>query len=305
MGVDLMRDQDGVVNRRQLLEAGLDANDVRRLIRRRELFPLHPGVYLGHGGTPTWHQSAWAAVLACEPAAIAGPSALRLWEGPTSSREDRIHLAIDWERRLRVPGIEIARRRDFPRLVQVGSPPRIRLEEAVIDVADAAGSDLLALDELSRPLQRRATTPARLLSCAQNRSRLARRGWLEAVLADLDQGVCSVLEHGYLTRVERPHGLPVGRRQMRDRVSRGVVHRDVEYDVGLVAELDGRVHHGSLRGRDHDFDRDLDAAVAGKRSVRLSYGQVFDRSCWTGERIGRLLVSLGWQGRPSACPDCA
>ena len=113
--------------------------------------------------------------------------------------------------------------------------------------------------------------------------------WLEAVLADLDQGACSVLEHGYLTRVERPHGLPVGRRQVRDRISRGVIYRDVEYDVGLVAELDGRVHHDSLRGRDRDFDRDLEAAVLGKRSVRLSYGQVYDRPCWTGERIGRML----------------
>lgn len=300
-----MRDQDGVVNRRQLLEAGFNANDVRRLVRRRELFPLHPGVYLHHAGTPSWHQSAWAAVLACEPAALAGPSALRLWEGPTSSRADRIHLAIEWERRLRVPGIEIERRRDFHQLVQVGSPPRIRLEDSVIDVADAAGTDLLALDELSRPLQRRATTPARLLSCAQSRARLARRLWLEAVLADLDQGACSVLEHGYLTRVERPHGLPVAHRQVRDRISRGVIYRDVEYDVGLVAELDGRVHHDSLRGRDRDFDRDLEATVLGKRSVRLSYGQVYDRPCWTGERIGRVLMSLGWQGRPRACRDCA
>ena len=44
------------------------------------------------------------------------------------------------------------------------------------------------------------------------------------------RGPVSVLEHGYLTRVERPHGLPRGRRQRPAVSTRGRVFRDVDYE---------------------------------------------------------------------------
>ena len=52
------------------------------------------------------------------------------------------------------------------------------------------------------------------------------------------------------------------------------MYRDVEYDdYSLVVELDGRTGHEDLRSRDEDMDRDLDAAVDGNESVRVSWGQ--------------------------------
>lgn len=64
------------------------------------------------------------------------------------------------------------------------------------------------------------------------------------VLEDVATGVYSVLEHRYLTRVERPHGLPTARRQRVVRAGRGPAYRDVEYPtIGLVVELDGRLGH--------------------------------------------------------------
>jgi hypothetical protein len=174
----------------------------------------------------------------------------------------------------------------------------------VIDLADEARTDMAALAEIGSVLQARRTTSARLEATLHARSRLRRRDWLGSVLADVGAGTCSVLEHGYLVRIERAHGLPVARRQVRDRVSRGVVYRDVDYDIGLVVELDGRLHHDSTRGRDRDFDRDLDVAVGGRRTVRLSYGQVFERACWTSERLGRILTGLGWSGELTRCPRC-
>lgn len=303
---DLLIDQSGVVARRQPLSAGLDPSDVRRLLRRRELVPVHPGVYVTHTGTPTWTQAAWAAVLACEPAALAGRSAL-VRDDTGAMRPGRVHVAIPWEHRRRrdLVGVRTARRRDFHQLVLAGAPPRIPLEEAVVDLADEAASDLAALAEIGRVVQERRTTPARLQSALDARSRVSRRAWLAGVLADVRAGTWSVLEHGYLVRVERPHGLPHARRQLRDRVSRGVVYRDVDYDLGLVVELDGRLHHDSTRARDRDFDRDLEVAVTGRQTVRLSYGQVFERPCWTAERLGRILVGLGWRGSPTRCSSCA
>ena len=71
------------------------------------------------------------------------------------------------------------------------------------------------------------------------------------------------------------------------------------------AALDGRLFHDTAAQRAGDFDRDLDAAVAGKESVRLSYGQVFDRPGRTADRIGRLLAVRGWTGSVKRCgPGC-
>jgi hypothetical protein len=61
----------------------------------------------------------------------------------------------------------------------------------------------------------------------------------ERVLADLTAGSASVLEHGYVTRVQRAHGLPRAVQQVRSTSSVGVVNRDVEYSGVLVVELDG------------------------------------------------------------------
>jgi hypothetical protein len=184
-------------------------------------------------------------------------------------------------------------------------PPRLRYEEATLDVAARAATDFDALGELSRAVQGRRTTAARLLDALARRERIARRAWIESVLRDVADGACSVLEHGYLNRVERRHGLSRPRRQIRDRPGAGVVYRDVEYAGGLVVELDGRLFHDTTAQRDADFDRDLLAAVAGKDTVRLSYGQVFDRPCWTAGHVATLLRARGWRGTPRRCgPTC-
>jgi hypothetical protein len=180
-------------------------------------------------------------------------------------------------------------------------PPRIRYEDAVLDVASQARSDFVALGELSRAVQGRRTTAQRLLAALEQRRRVPRRTWMSGVLDDVASGACSVLEHGYLDRVERRHGLMRARRQVRDRIGAGVIYRDVEYHVGLVVELDGRLFHDTTTQRDADLDRDLVTAVTGKDSVRLSYGQVFDRSCWTAGHIAAMLESRGWGDRPTAC----
>lgn len=301
-------DQAGVVSREQALAAGLAPHDLKRLLRRRELSPLHRGVYLDHTGEPSWVQHAWGAVLHSWPAALAGASALRAAEGPGSTRGTKsIEVAISLDRRVnRVEGVEVRRVAHLEERVlwHVG-PPRMRYEEAALDVAAEAPTDLAALAELSRGVQGRMTTAGRLLLAAQGRKRLRRRRWIESVLEDVSQGVCSVLERGYVSQVERPHGLSGARRQVRDRPAEGVVYRDVEYDEGVVVELDGRLFHDTTRQRERDMDRDLVTATLGKTTVRLSYGQVYERSCWTAGHLITLRRARGWRGDATPCsPGC-
>lgn len=303
---ELLDDQAGVIARFQALAAGMSDTQIRRMLRRREWVGLHPGVYVNHTGEPTWLQRAWAAVLFAWPAALCDVSALRAAEGPGRRSDSVIHVAVDRQRaRVSPEGVRVHRMAHLRARAQwnVG-PPRLRYEEATLDVAVAAPSELIALDVLAGAVQSRRTTAIRLRDVLASRERTPRRRWLVAVLEDIAAGACSVLEQGYLRHVERAHGLPRAERQVRASATLGVVYRDAQYD-GLTVELDGRLFHDTAAQRDRDFDRDLDAAVERHTPIRISYGQVFDRPCRTAVRIAVLLAQRGWTGTPTPCgPDC-
>lgn len=310
---DVLRHQQDVVARSQALARGMTASDVARKVRRREWVPVHPGVYVAHTGPLTWMQRAWAAVLACWPAALDGHAAMRAHEGPGRryGADGSIEIMVSHARRVRAPdGVVVRRDRNFEQRVQWNfSPPRMRYDAAVLDLADRAPSDTTAVAILADACGGRRTTAGRLARRAAMTPRLRRRSWLVAVLEDVADGTCSVLEHGYAQRVELAHGLPRGRRQVLAVSGGRRMLRDVEYrGRGLVApqvvELDGRLFHDSPQARDRDLERDLDAALDGADTVRLGYGQVFDRPCTTAAKVGRLLQARGWRGEVGRCPDC-
>ncbi|MCH1867843.1 type IV toxin-antitoxin system AbiEi family antitoxin domain-containing protein [Nocardioides sp. CFH 31398] len=305
--LELLERQDGVIARRQALGAGLAPHDLKRLVRRREWARIDEGVFVNHTGRTTWHQRAWAGVLRYWPAVLHGGSALRAVDGDPR-HGDVVHLAIDRERTRPAsrPGMR------FHHVVRLGetaqwqlSPPRQRLEDAVIDVAAAAADDLSAVHVLASAVGSRRTTADRLLRALRGRTRVRRREWLDGVLADVRAGTCSVLEHGYLTRVERPHGLPSATRQARGLSRTGVVYRDAEYEGGAVVELDGRLHHEGSRQRESDLARDLEVAARGGATVRLGYRQVMVEHCWTADAVHRFLVCRGVPSRAVPCgPGC-
>lgn len=305
----LVRQQSGVVSRRQVVELGGHPHDLRALVRRREFFRVHPGVYVNHATNPTWLQRSWAAVLGAWPAALWGPSAMRAVDGPgRTDADDRvIHVAVAGERNLvEPPGVRIHRVDALELRVQWNtSPPRVRYDEAALDVALRTTSEFDAVAALARGLQTRHTTATRLREVLAARPRVPHRGWLDAVLRDLETGSCSVLEQAYLERVERAHGLPVASRQVADDSRQKLVYRDAEYAGGLIVELDGRLFHDSATTRDADMERDLDAATDGRRTIRLSWGQVVERGCSTAGKVGQVLALHGWSGFVQPCsPDC-
>lgn len=286
---DLLRDQDGVVARRQLRSLGAGPHDVRRLLRRRELTQVHPGVYVDHTGPLTWQQRAQAAVLAHWPAALTRESAL-----PAPPSRAPIQVAIDHRRTVaKLPGVDAHRTAGFDdRVMWRRSPPRIRLEHAVLDLASDAPDELAAFRLLADACQSRETTPRQLLVTLEARHRLARRPWLRELLTDLELGACSVLERGYLLRVERAHALPRGERQAGARVGGRTAYRDVLYRrYATAVELDGLAFHGSAVARDRDHERDLDAAAESDLiTIRLTYGQVFGSPCRTARQVGAMLA---------------
>lgn len=308
----LLNQQDGVISRAQVLARGGSDADIRRMVRRREWARLLPGVYVDHMGAPTWRQRAHAAVLYAGPrAALDRESAIRAdagpgWRGCPDDAPIRVAVSLDRSvveladvRVRRVSGLDAKVRWNL-------SPPRLRTEEAVIDLASGLRDQHALIEALAAPVRARCTTAQRLLDVLESRARVPRRALMVDVLRDIRDGSCSVLEQGYLTRVERAHGLPPGRRQLQatvDLPGKRSIYRDVDYPAfGVVVELDGRVAHDSSAQRDADLDRDLECAGE-LLTVRLGFGQVFGRPCRTAGRLARVLVRRGWTSSPVACGD--
>jgi hypothetical protein len=297
--------QDGVVSRRQLRRFGATDKDIERLVRRRELTRVHRGVFVDHTGALTRQQREWVAVLAAWPAALARESALP--DPPTRI----VHIAVHRGRTVSVPAWVIVHhcahldRRAHTR----ASPPRMTLEHAVIDVmADRLSDDDLpaAFRVLTEAAHTRRTDAAAILRALDVRRRVAHRATIRGLLTDLRDGACSVLERGYLHRVERAHGLPPGQRQCRSRATGRTTEIDVRYPAQhVIVEIDGGAFHDGAAARDRDAMRDLaEAAVGGDLTVRVTYGMVFRDQCRTAHRLAALLRRNGWTGTITRCPLC-
>jgi hypothetical protein len=294
--------QDGVVSRAQLGSFGFRPHDVRRMLRRRELTVVHPGVYVQHTGPLTWPQRAWAAVLATD-GVLTRESAL-----PKPPEKAPIQVAVDVRRTIApLEGVTVHRTAHLADRVAPGSaPPRVTSAHAAVELADLAADEHAAYRVLADVLHTREVQVADLQAAIAARHRLHRRTLLVELVADLATGAASVLERAYLRDVERAHGLPVGRRQARGAVDGRTVLRDISYDdFDAYVEIDGRAFHDTPAARDRDLARDLVAAVAdGRTTVRLGHRQVLGEACATAVAVGRLLQQRGWDGVPATCPRC-
>ena len=307
----LLEDQQGVISRGQARARGACDHDVARLLRRREWATLHPGVYVAHTGNPTRPEREWAAVLLLAPAALTGRSALGRYGVRTGRDGDPDHevapvqVAVARARKVVArPGIEVVRLSRFgPDVLDSLSPPRVRLEMVLLDLASAASDERAAVAVLADGVGSRRTTARRLRAALDQRPRLPRRAFLAAVLADVETGAQSVLEREYLRRVERAHRLPVADRQARAGGPGRRVLRDVTHGLGrVVVALDGRLGHELARDRWDDLQRDVESAVGGVLTLRLGWGQVLD-PCRTARSVGAVLSARGWDGRPTPCRD--
>jgi hypothetical protein len=170
-----LRDQSGVIARRQVDAGGLTKSDIDRLVRRREWVRLLPGVYVDHTGEPTWLQRAWAGVLCFAPSALAGASALRAAAGPGWRPHDDagpIWVAVAAERNVQQrPGYRIRYLSGYDeRVLGHTHPPRMRFEEACLDVVAATKPELDRIELLAGACQSRRTTAARLMSALATRA---------------------------------------------------------------------------------------------------------------------------------------
>lgn len=319
---DLLRDQEGVVSRAQLSACGRRPHDLKRLLRRRELSTIIPRVFVNHTGSPTWEQRAIAGVLhAGGPdaglrvvgAALGGQAALRaaVGEGWRRLGAGPIEVCISDRRSLQpIRGYRFVRYAQLDcRVDWMRTPPRLQPAEAALDLVLREADPLNAVGVLADACQSRCLDAHGVMDALSRRARVPDRARWRELLIDLAEGTSSVLEHEFLTRVVRAHGLPTPTRQaVRQLHEAGVrrEYRDCEWEEwGLVVELDGRQFHDTAVQRDRDLARDLDDAVAGKSAVRLGWGQASEQACATATKVAALLCARGWPGTATRCPGCA
>lgn len=296
--------QRGVVSRRQLVGLGVTDNDIARMVRRRELVIARPGVYVSHNGPLSLTERQWVAIHAAWPAALCHESAL------PGRPPNEIHIAISDSRKVDpVPGVVSHRMAGIDRRIDWrSSPPRQRIEHAVIDVMAkriSSGDVTAAYAALTEACFRR-TSPEQILRVLDSRARVRGRRLIAAMLSDVRDGANSVLERGYLRNVETAHGLPRGDRQQVSRSTGARTDQDVRYEkYGLIVELDGRAIHDNAASWDADARRDLaELVVAEMATARVTYGLVFNEACQTARQLEVYFRRRGWKGDFVRCPRC-
>jgi hypothetical protein len=300
-----MRAQDGVISRRQLRRLAVTDNDIERKLRRREWARITEGVYVEHTGPLTPAQREWAAVLLYWPAALAGASALASHRvrGFDPAEGAPVHICVDRSRSIRRrAGIRVEQLAGWEDKCQLHlSPPRLRIEHALLGEAAARARPDAALALLGDACQQGCTTATRLAAALAARPRLRHRKLLSAILDDVASGAHSALERRYLLTVERPHGLPTAERQRRVRQGKSVAYRDVDYvELATSVELDGRLGHEKALDRWADLERDLSAAAAGELTLRAGWKQVLE-PCRLAGVVAQVLASRGWTGVVHPC----
>ncbi len=207
----LLSVQDGVLSRAQALRAGVTDKYLVAALRSGRWQRLHTGVYASFSGPPPRGAQLWAAVLRAGPEAVLSHQTAAELQG-IGNQAAVIHVTVP-------PGRQVTSARGLAvhRCARLGQarhpvqlPPRTRIEETVLDLAEAAGSLDDALGWVLRGCGSRRTTPDRLAAAMALRARMRWRTELSATLGLAAEGVHSLLEFRYLSRVERPHGLPAG-----------------------------------------------------------------------------------------------
>lgn len=264
---------------------------------------LHRGVYATFTGSPGRSPLLWAALLRAGDEAVlsyyTAAELHRLIATPVTA----IHVTVPSGQLVSpIPGDRAALFEPVRPGPSPGrTPPQTRIEDTVLDLAAGAASLDEALGWIFRACGSRKTTPGRIAAAMARRARMRWRTELAAALGLGAAGVHSLLEFRYVSRVERPHGLPAGTRQFR--VTRAGQHQyqDVTYQAyGVVVELDGRVAHPvELRWR--DIHRDNATTVAGQRTLRYGWADVSGQPCRVAAQVGGLLSRRGWDGRLRRC----
>jgi predicted transcriptional regulator of viral defense system len=301
--------QAGVVSRRQLLAAGFSSDAVGERLRRGHWEQMYRGVYALFSGVPDREAWLWAAVLRAGPGAVLSHCTAAELHGlvdPPDEPSEAIHVTVPSTRRIEARGIGVHISGRIEQATQANrQPPRTSVEETVLDLTQLACTFDDVCGWITRACGRRRTTEDRLREAIDARKKIRWRAELGEILTVAGSGIHSALEYRYLRDVERAHGLPQSRHQVRVRIDGKNAYRDAYYDEYKVAvELDGRLAHRD-EDRWRDNHRDIVASAEGIQTCRYTWQGIRAHPCETAVWQAKVLREQGWPGTPVPCsPHC-
>jgi very-short-patch-repair endonuclease len=275
--------QHGYVTRAQLLELGLNVQQITYRLRKGSLIRVHVGVYaVGHLPVSGADRAA-AAVLACGPGAVLSHgTAASLWG---VDRRWRTPYEVTASSARRRPGILIHRgvltRRDIRRHsgIRVTSPARTILDNAprltdralIRAVNDLRLAKHLRIPDLQAAIDRCPRHPgAALLRPLVDAARGPTRSELEDAFAELSERF----------------GLP--RAQINAHVAGYEV--DVLFPAQrVIVELDGYEFHGTRDAFEDDRERDATTLAAGFETVRITWERMTQEPGREAARLNLIL----------------
>src|SRR5215471_12310745 len=207
---ELLALQQGVITRRQALAAGLTDKAIAGRLDGGRWQRLHTGVYATFSGQVPRLATLWAAVLRAGPRAVLSHQTAAELYGLLGTVAPVIHVTVPSGSPVARPQgvllhyshrLEAAR---HPTLL----PPRTRVEDCLLDMAEKAGGVDEAIGLVLSASAKRRTTPERIYAAARRRRRLRWRAEIVQALGAAREGAHSLLEFRYGTRVEQPHDLP-------------------------------------------------------------------------------------------------
>jgi hypothetical protein len=298
--------QADAIARRQSAMVGIDPDTMRNRMRSGRWQRLQRGVYAAFSGDPARETMLWAALLRAGPDAVLSHQTAAERHGLTDEPSSLITITVPAARhparRARIPGVVVHRsdailRTRHPAML----PPCTRVEETVLDLIEVAPTFDDAYMWICRAIGRRRTTADRIRDAMAVRKKIRWRREIALALGDAEAGALSVLEYRYVHRVERPHGLPVARRQARIRRGSGSRYLDNLYEeYGVCVELDGTAAHPADE-QWRDKRRDNANAVGGLVTLRFGLLDLGDRRCETAAAVASLLRRNGWTPSPHVC----
>ena len=302
--------QAAAIARRHSQLVGIDPDTMRNRVRSGRWQQIQRGVYATFSGEPLRETVLWAALLRAGPDAVLSHQTAAERHGLIDEPSPAISITVPASRhpaQVKIPGVVVHRsdailRTRHPAML----PPCTRVEDTVLDLIKVASSFDDAYVWICRAIGRRRTTADRIALAMAARKKMRWRREIGIALGDVKAGALSVLEYRYVHRVERPHRLPVARRQARVRQGTGSRYLDNLYEgFAVCVELDGTAAHPADE-QWRDKRRDTANAVRGILTLRFGILDVGDRRCQTAIAVASVLRSRGWPGTPHPCsrPSC-
>jgi predicted transcriptional regulator of viral defense system len=264
-----IRQQHGVISRRQLLGLGFTSEAIDYRLERGRLHRVTHGVYAVGRPQLTQHGRWMAAVLSCgEAAVLSHSSAAALW-GLGPERSGATEISVPATARPRRQGLKVHRRAAFES-TQTHGIPVTTLACTFADIAaELPRAELEAA--ISDATHRRLTNPERLRREAEALTPRPGRAKLTATLDRHSFRLTrSQLERRFIPIAEAA-GLP--------RPESCVYVNGFEVDfyfrqLRLIVEADSLRYHGTAQQQAMDRLRDHAHTVAGFRVLRFTHSQI-------------------------------